>query len=68
MTLEEIKNNVDNGVVVFWKSANYTVKVSNEDYNIVCESNGHTIGLTWMNGITMNGKEKDFYLGEMNAK
>ncbi len=36
--------------------------VSYEDYNIVCTHNEYAIGLTRTDGITMNGKEEDFFI------
>jgi hypothetical protein len=34
------------------------------DYVIVHQDNLHGIGLTWNDGVTLNGKEEDFYIGE----
>jgi hypothetical protein len=62
MTVQEIKAAVDNGKTVHWSNDSYTVIKSNEEYLIKCESNEHYIGLTWADGVTMNGKEKDFYI------
>jgi hypothetical protein len=31
---------------------------------IVCSLNGYTMGLTWRDGVTMNGKESEFFIGE----
>jgi hypothetical protein len=31
---------------------------------IECVLNGDCIGLTWTNGVTMNGEEKDFFISE----
>lgn len=78
MTLEEIKSSVDSGVKVFWQQNNYEVqktegKSLNTDtmeweptssYDIVCTTNGHRIGLTWRDGVTLNAKEEDFYKEE----
>lgn len=63
MTLAEIKQAVQEGKKVHWSNKLYTVEYDNytKDYNIVC-TNGYVIGLTWQDGITMNGKEEDFYI------
>lgn len=66
MNLQEIKEAVNNGKQVYWGNALYQVKKhinkkGGEDWNIVCESNGHCIGLTWTDEKTMNGKESEFY-------
>ncbi len=31
---------------------------------IVCDINGYTIGLTWMDGVTVNGRPDEFYVAE----
>lgn len=63
MTLNEIKQAVDNGKTVHWSNSAYSVvKDKNNNYLIHCSLNNHCIGLTWRDGITMNGKEKDFYI------
>jgi len=81
MTLQEIKDAVNDGKRVFWQQGNYEVKkhvgeeldietlqhVPVENWSIVCSNNGHTIGLTWTDEVTINGKEKDFYLEGENA-
>lgn len=63
MTLEEIKAAVDAGFTVHWSNPLYKVeRWSNGSYEIVCQDNGHAIGLTWLDGVTMNGKPEDFYI------
>ena len=37
---------------------------SKQQYNIACVSNGSMIGLTWLDGTTLNGKESEFYIKE----
>jgi len=78
MKLEEIKEAVNSGKKVCWKQPNYVVEkttgesldpetlqhIPYEDYDIVCRSNDHRIGLTWTDGLTLNGKEEDFYILE----
>ncbi len=61
MTLQEIKAAVDAGRKVYWKSEAYEVVGGPAGYLIVCVHNDSAIGLTWRDGVTMNGKEEDFY-------
>lgn len=64
MNLEEIKQAVNEGKKVHWSNTSYeVVKANNGEYLIECNLNKHCIGLTWMDGITMNGKEEDFFIG-----
>lgn len=68
MTLEQIKAAVNAGKKVFWASTLYEVrKDSNGSFNIVCTSNNNAIGLTWTDGITMNGEPEQFF-EEINLK
>ncbi len=65
MTLEEIKSAVNEGKTVYCQSAAYQViKDSKNQWLIKC-SNGHYIGLTWTDEVTMNGKEEDFYTSDL---
>jgi hypothetical protein len=68
MELEEIKKAVRLGQKVHWSNDGYRVKTWNsngkESFDIVCKHNGHAIGLTWLDGITMNGKPEEFYIGK----
>ena len=64
MTLLEIKQAISEGKKVYWKQNNYEVQKCNESYYIVCLNNDDTIGLTWKDNTTLNGDEKDFYIGE----
>jgi hypothetical protein len=64
MTLEEIKQAVESGKVVYWASSAYkVVKDCLGQWLIVCTLNDYTIGLTWLDGLTVNGKLEDFYIG-----
>ena len=64
MNVKEIKHAVDNGLIVHWANEGYKViKDKLNQYLIVCD-NGSCIGLTWLNGVTLNGEEKEFFLGE----
>ena len=63
MTLQEIKSAVDSGKKVFWNMPSYEViKDARGEYNIYCFTTRRSIGLTWMDGKTMNGSEEDFYI------
>ena len=65
MTLEEIKQAIEDGKKVYWASEAYDViKDSIGQYLISCNINGHCIGLTWRDGVTLNGKEEEFFIGE----
>ena len=64
MTLHEIITSIIHGKKVFWKSSLYKVVghgCDPLDYYIVCQRNNNTIGLTWCDGVTLNGREKEFY-------
>lgn len=62
MTLSEIKTAVESGKIVHWSSTYYTViKDKIGQWLIKCD-NGHCIGLTWTDEVTMNGKEEDFFI------
>lgn len=73
MTLTEIATAVDSGLTVHWQTADYTVRKgpSHPDnpgngcnpalrYTID-HASGNSIGLTWRDGTTLNGKECDFF-------
>jgi hypothetical protein len=63
MNLEEIKNAVDRGLPVCWSHDAYDVlKNSKGWYYIKCNRNNNITGLTWRDGVTMNGKECDFFI------
>ena len=65
MTLAEIKQAVDSGKKVFWGTSNYlVVKDRLNQYLIKSLCNNNCIGLTWMDGTTLNGKEDEFYMVE----
>ena len=64
MNLEEIKANVESGQTVHWASQAYRVIKDNVgQWLIQCDINGYCIGLTWRDGVTMNGKESQFFVG-----
>ena len=63
MTLAEIKAAVLRGDTVHWASDIYRVVHDNVgQWLIHCTMNDHYIGLTWRDGVTMNGREDQFYL------
>jgi hypothetical protein len=66
MKLAEILRAVDEGLMVHWQNQSYEVVPSSKarSYLIRCQATGHCIGLTQADGATLNGKEKDFFIGE----
>ena len=64
MTLNEIKQAVNDGKTVCWKSEIYVVERNGteDDYNIRCTQNDNCIGLTWLDGKTMNGEPEEFFV------
>jgi hypothetical protein len=66
MTLREIKDAVQQGKIVCWKHDGYRVIYLDysKEYYIVYLHKNYVIGLTWQDGVTMNGEEQDFYIFE----
>jgi len=63
MDADEIKRAVLRGGRVFWKNQSYEVVVDHlGQWFIKCHINDHHIGLTWQDGVTLNGKPEDFIL------
>lgn len=63
MNLKQIKQAIADGQIVHWGNDGYRViKDSIDQYMIQCTSNNHCIGLTWLDGTTLNGKESEFYI------
>ena len=63
MTLDEIKSAVDQGQIVNCQNSLYTViKDKLGRYLIKCSTNDDCIGLTWLDGATLNGKPEHFYI------
>ncbi len=63
MTLEQIKNAVLSGNTVHWKTAAYTViQDSIGQWLVVCPSTRGCWGLTWANGVTLNGEPGEFFV------
>jgi len=65
MTLEEIKAAVEEGHKVYWVGDDYEVVGSGDNLLINCLHNNYAIGLTWQDGVTMNGKPEDFFIGHV---
>ena len=65
MTLQEIQAAVMAGQTVHWASTLYVVKYASaiDEFLIYCLSNDTFIGLTWQDGVTMNGSEDQFFVG-----
>lgn len=65
MTLAEILRAVDEGLPVHWQNHGYLVERAANGGGCVIRSlsTGHCIGLTWTDGMTLNGKEEDFFIG-----
>jgi hypothetical protein len=64
MTLDQIKQAIARGDSVHWVNSAYDVtrdKIG--QYLICCNHNESCIGLTWRDGVTLNGAEDEFYLG-----
>jgi hypothetical protein len=69
MTLVEIKTAVRAGKAVHWAHEGYRVclhhfKDGREQWLITCTSNQSSIGLTWRDGMTMNGSPDQFFIAE----
>tara|TARA_R110002050_G_scaffold238498_2_gene374573 strand:+ start:256 stop:624 length:369 start_codon:yes stop_codon:yes gene_type:complete len=63
MNLAQIKAAIAEGKTVHWSNELYVVEGKDlNNLSIVCTSNNHTIGLTWLDGETLNGKEEDFFI------
>jgi hypothetical protein len=63
MKLSEIHRSIGEGLKVHWQNYDYeVVRAKNTDkYYIKSLSTGHCISLTWGDGITINGKEEEFF-------
>lgn len=62
MSLAEIKAALAAGRRVFWCNPGYEViKDKVGQYLIKCHMNGSCIGLTHLDGATLNGEESEFF-------
>lgn len=60
---QDIRNAVNAGKTVYWKWTRYKViKDKMGQWFIQDNYNGTCIGLTWTDGITLNGEVEDFLL------
>ena len=65
LTLEQIKQAITDGKQVRWSNDGYVVYQANHGgYLMTFTPNDYTTGLTWLDGVTMNGNECDFYIVE----
>jgi len=65
MNLKEIKQAIKENKKVYWSNELYEViKDKIGQYLIICKDNDYCIGLTWKDGKTLNGDEKDFFIGK----
>lgn len=62
MNLQEIKSAVMNGQTVMYGGRSKVICDKHNQWLIVDQINGYTIGLTWEDGTTMNGSAKEFYI------
>ena len=64
MNLEEIKEAVRAGKKVHWSNELYEVIEGKYEFLINCVQNDYCIGLTHRDGITMNGRPEQFFIGK----
>lgn len=57
----EIRDAVDRGCRVFWKTLRYPVHRDGSGQYFIGEGPG-MIALTWSDGVTLNGKPEDFFV------
>ena len=63
-SLSDIKEAVLAGKIVHWKTPAYQVICDSiGQWLIVCKSTNGCWGLTWADGVTMNEKPEDFFVG-----
>ena len=69
MKLAEIKQAVLNGEKVHWSSNAYDVIYTfDNSWLIRCNLNDHCIGLTHLDGVTLNGHENQFYTNKQKEE
>ena len=60
--VKELKKAIDENINVYHHNPMYICyKDDIGQYLITCTSNEYTIGLTWRDGVTLNGNLKEFY-------
>jgi hypothetical protein len=66
MNLEEIKTAIDEGETVHWSNSGYTVIRDYHGQYLIAWNYGRQdanyVGLTWRDGVIMNGKPEEFYV------
>lgn len=66
MQLDEIKAAVRAGKTVHWANPNYTVMEDSVGQWLIAYRHGsrdaNYIGLTWQDGVTVNGKPHEFFI------
>lgn len=66
MTLDEIKAAVERGETVHWVNHGYTVIKDSIGQWLIAylpgTPNENYIGLTWADGVTINGREDQFFI------
>lgn len=66
MTLDQIKAAVEAGKTVHWTNTSYQVIKDSINQWLIAYNRGGSrenyIGLTWQDGVTLNGKEEEFYI------
>ena len=63
MTLDQIKSAVEAGEKVYWSNPSYEVIKDKKGQWMVCHTNGYCVGLTHADGVTMDYKGEDFFIG-----
>ncbi len=63
MTAEDIKKAINAGHKVFWNNTYYPVIKDNiGQFLITCTMTDYCVGLTWQDGVTLNGDNKAFFI------
>jgi len=61
-TLQDMTNDVDKGIDVFWMNSGYKVRRDNKGkYYIEFEGNNNIVGLYHLDGVNSDYNSKDFY-------
>lgn len=61
LNVDQIKAAIQAGNTVFWKSPEYNVIRDSAGQWLICHPDS-VIGLTWSDGITLNGNPEDFHI------
>lgn len=62
MNLQQIKQAIEAGKKVYWVNNSYEVIKDKIGQYLIVHDRGHCIGLTWQDGVTLNGDERDFFI------